>query len=241
MEEIIGIARISRKTQNIQRQIRNIKRIYPNARIIKITCSGAKVIGYKEFEKVIDEVKENKQNKKYTLVFDSASRMSRSSEGGCSLYEDLFNHNVNIEFLKEPQINTEVFKKALENQIKLQVRTGNQATDELVNTIIEALNKYTLELAKEQIRKVFEQAQKELDDLHIRTSEGLETAKLAGKRVGTPKGSKLITKKSIEAKSLIKKYSKDFDGFLSDVECIKLIGISKNTYYKYKCELKDTL
>ena len=27
--------------------------------------------------------------------------MSRDSKGGCELYEDLFNHNVCIEFLKE--------------------------------------------------------------------------------------------------------------------------------------------
>lgn len=238
MEEIIGIARISRPTQNIQRQIRNIKKLYPNARIIKITCSGAKVIGYKEFEKIIEEVKTNNRNKKYKLVFDSASRMSRNSESGCNLYEDLFKHNVSIEFLKEPQINTEVFKKALDNQIKLQVQTENQATDKFINAIIQALNDYTIALAKEQIRKIFEQAQKELDDLHIRTSEGIETAKLAGKRIGTPKGSKLTTKKSLKSKSLIKKYSKDFDGVLSDVECLKLIGISRNTYYKYKNEIK---
>lgn len=238
MEEVIGIARISRPTQNIQRQIRNIKKLYPNAKIIKITCSGAKVIGYKDFEKIIAEVKMNKQNKKYKLVFDSASRMSRNSEGGCNLYEDLFKHNVSIEFLKEPQINTEVFKNALDNQIKLQVQTGNQATDKFINAIIQALNDYTIALAKEQIRKVFEQAQKELEDLHIRTSEGIETAKLAGKRIGTPKGAKLTTKKSLESKSLIKKYSKDFDGVLSDAECLKLIGISRNTYYKYKNEIK---
>lgn len=238
MEEVIGIARISRPTQNIQRQIRNIKKLYPNAKIIKITCSGSKVIGYKDFEKIIAEVKMNKQNKKYKLVFDSASRMSRNSEGGCNLYEDLFKHNVSIEFLKEPQINTEVFKNALDNQIKLQVQTGNQATDKFINSIIQALNDYTIALAKEQIRKVFEQAQKELEDLHIRTSEGIETAKLAGKRIGTPKGSKLTTKKSLESKSLIKKYSKDFDGVLSDIECLKLIGISRNTYYKYKNEIK---
>ena len=241
MEEIIGIARISRKTQNIQRQIRNIQKIYPNARIIKITCSGAKVIGYKEFEKVINEAKENKGNKKYKLVFDSASRMSRDSESGCALYEDLFNHNVSIEFLKEPHINTEVFRKALDNQIKLQVKTGNEATDKLINTVIKALNDYTIALAKEQIKKVFDQAEKELEDIHTRTSEGLETAKAEGKRVGTPKGTKLVTKKSLEAKEIILKHSKSFEGTLNDDECRKLIGIARNSYYKYKKELKENV
>lgn len=239
MEEVIGIARISRKTQNIQRQIRNIQKIYPNARIIKITCSGAKVIGYKEFEKVIAEAKEGKGKKKYKLVFDSASRMSRDSEGGCKLYEDLFNHDVSIEFLKEPHINTEVFKKALDNQIKLQVQTGNEATDKLINTVIKALNDYTIALAKEQIKEVFSQAQKELEDIHSRTSEGLETAKLEGKRIGTPKGTKLITKKSIQAKEIILKHSKTFGGALNDEECRKLAGISRNSYYTYKRTLKE--
>ena len=241
MEEVIGIARISRKTQNIQRQIRNIQKIYPNARIIKITCSGTKVIGYKEFEKVINEAKKNKGKKKYKLVFDSASRMSRDSESGCTLYEDLFNHNVSIEFLKEPHINTDVFRKALDNQIKLQIKTGNEATDKLINTVIKALNDYTIALAKEQIKKVFDQAQKELEDIHTRTSEGLETAKSEGKRVGTPKGTKLVTKKSLEAKEIIIKYSKSFEGPLNDDECRKLAGISRNSFYKYKQELKNEI
>ena len=41
-------------------------------------------------------------------------------------------------------------------------------------------------------------------------------------------------------KGRIKKYSKDFDGALCDADCIKLIGIARNTYYKYKRELRET-
>ena len=45
MEEIvIGIARKSRKTQNIQIQVRNILSQYPKSRIFKITNCGATVI-----------------------------------------------------------------------------------------------------------------------------------------------------------------------------------------------------
>ena len=239
-EEIVGICRKSRANQSIDRQVRNILNKYPNARIIKITCSGAKVIGYKDFEKVIKEVKENKKNKNYKLVFDSASRMSRDSEGGCELYEDLFNHNVSIEFLKEPQINTDVFRKTLNNQIELQAKTGNEATDKLINTVIQALNDYTIALAKEQIKKVFDEAETELKNIHQRTSEGLLTAKLNGKRVGTPMGTKLTTKKSIEAKEIIIKHYKVFgNGTLNATETMKLAGIDKNTFYKYKRELLE--
>ena len=81
------------------------------------------MIGYEEFEKVINEAKAGSGKKKYKLVFDSASRMSRDSKGGCELYEDLFNSGVDIEFLKEPYIDTKVYRKALDNQIQVKLST----------------------------------------------------------------------------------------------------------------------
>ena len=141
-------------------------------------------------------------------------------------------------FLKEPHINSDVFKQALNNLIKLDFNVGDKATDEFMKSIIEALNKLIIALAKKQIEEAFKQAEKEVVDLHQKTSEGMLTAKLSGKRVGQPKGAKLVTKKSKKAKEQILKYSKDFDGTLTDSECMRLIKISKNTYYDYKRELK---
>ena len=46
-------------------------------------------------------------------------------------------------------------------------------------------------------------------------------------------------KKSIQAKEQIKKYSKDFQGTLTDMDAIKLLGISRNSYYKYKREIVE--
>ena len=221
-----GVGRISTRKQNIERQVRNILAKYPNARIIRETYTGTKLEGRKEFENLLKIIKKGD-----TLIFDSVSRMSRNSEEGCNLYEDLFNKGINLIFLKEGYINTEVYRKALDNQINIVLNTGNKATDELMQTIISALNKYTLALAKEQIKKAFDQAEKEVKDLHIRTSEGILTARLDGKQIGLTKGTKLTTKKEKETKPLIIKYSKDFDGTLSDIECIKLIGISRNSYY----------
>ena len=146
--------------------------------------------------------------------------------------------NIILIFLKEPHINSEVYKQALQNQIKLDFNVGDKATDEFMNSIIEALNKLIIALARKQIEKAFEQAEKEVLDLHQKTSEGMLTAKLAGKQIGQKTGAKLTTKKSKKAKEQILKYCKDFDGSLTDVECIKLIGISRNTYYTYKKDLK---
>ena len=67
------------------------------------------------------------------------------------------------------------------------------------------------------------------------------TARLNGKQIGLKKGTKLTTKKSLLAKKQIQKYSKDFNGSLMDIEVIKLIGISRNSYYKYKKELTEEL
>lgn len=228
-----GIARISTKKQSIERQVRNILAKYPHANIIRETFTGTKLEGRKEFESLLKIL-----NSGDTLIFDSVSRMSRNAEEGCKLYESLFNKGINLIFLKESYIDTDVYRKALNNQINIVLNTGNAATDELMKTIISALNKYTLALAKEQIKKAFDQAQKEVDDLHQRTREGLLTAKLNGKQIGQPKGTKLVTQKSIKSKELILKYSKDFDGTLNDIDCMKIVGISKTTFYKYKRELK---
>ena len=165
-----------------------------------------------------------------TIIFDSVSRMSGNAEEGFAAYEELFNRGVNLVFLKEPHINTDTYKKALENNVQL---TGSN-----VDYILEGVNRYLMELAKEQIRLAFEQSEKEVEDLHQRTREGIETARLNGKQIGRKKDAKITTKKSLAAKEIIRKHSRDFNGTLSDVEVMQLTGLSRNTYYKYKRELK---
>lgn len=96
-------------------------------------------------------------------------------------------------------------------------------------------------LSKEQIRIAFEHTEKEALDLHQRTSEGIKTAKLNGKQIGRIKDNKYTTKKEIAAKEIILKNSKDFNGTNTDSEVIKIAGVSRNSYYKYKAELKSSL
>lgn len=224
---IYGYARISTKQQSIERQIRNIKAQYPTAVIFQEAYTGTKT-DRPEWNKLYKKVKADD-----ILVFDSVSRMSRNADDGYKLYEELFNRGVELVFLKEPHINTATYKKALENNVQM---TGTN-----VDFILEGVNKYLLSLAKEQIRLAFEQAQKEVDDLHQRTREGIETARINGKQIGQKQGAKLTTKKSIKAKEEILQYSKDFNGSLDDIACMKVVGLSRNTYYKYKKELKAEL
>lgn len=219
-----GYTRKSRKKQSIERQIRNIKALYPSAVIVQETFTGT-TLDRKEWNKLLKSVQYGD-----TIIFDSVSRMSRNADEGFEAYEALYNRGVKLVFLKEPHINTDTFKTALEVALPM---TGTN-----VDFILEGINKYLLALAKQQIRLAFEQAEKEVEDLHQRTKEGIETARLAGKQIGQREGAKLTTKKSIAAKEVIKKHSKDFSGTLGDVDVMKLAGLSRNTYYKYKREIK---
>ena len=222
---IYGYCRISTKKQNIERQARNIKQLYPDALIIKEVFTGTK-LERKEWNKLEKALKAGD-----TVVFDSVSRMSRNADEGFAAYETMFNNEIELIFLKEPHINTSTYKKAMTNQVPL---VGNN-----VDFILEGINKYLLSLAKEQIKLAFEQAEKEVLDLKQRTREGIQTARLNGKQIGQKQGAKLITKKSIASKKLILKHSKTFNGTLSDIDTMKLTGLSRNTYYKYKRELKE--
>lgn len=114
--------------------------------------------------------------------------MSRNADEGSALYEQLFQQGVNLMFLKEPHINTDVYKQAIERR--------------------------------------------EVDDLHQRTKEGIETARRHNKQIGQRPGGKLNVKKAVSAKECIRKNSKAFGGSLNDGDCIKLAGMSRNTFYK---------
>lgn len=231
--KIYGYARISRKQQNIERQVRNIKDAYPAAVIAQEAFTGTKLEGRKEFEKILRTARSGDM-----IVFDSVSRMSRNAAEGFSMYQKLLQRGIDLVFLKEPHINTTVYREAAEKQIDM-IRTGDEATDELMAAITAGINRYMFRLAERQIQLAFDQAQKEVEDLHQRTREGIETARLSGKQIGGVAGRKLHTKKADMAKLKIKKYNRDFGGTLTDTECIQLIGIARNTFYKYKGEIKN--
>lgn len=221
---IYGYCRISKPKQNIERQSRNIKASYPEAMIIEEAYTGTS-LNRKEWNKLYKAVKPGD-----TIIFDSVSRMSRNADEGYKAYEDLYNRGIELVFLKEPHINTATFKNAMSKAIP--------ATGTSIDYILEGINRYLLALAKEQIIIAFEQAEKEVQDLHQRTKEGIETARLNGKQIGQRAGAKLTTKKSVISKEIIKKHSQDFGGTLADADVMTLTGLSRNTYYKYKRELK---
>ena len=228
MCKVYGYCRISTRQQSIDRQIRNIKAVYPDAFIFEEAYTGTQIVGRKEFNKLLKIV-----NTGDTIVFDSVSRMSRDAEDGVRLYMELLDKGIELVFLKENYINTEVYKRQLVDKVQL---TGTN-----VDEILKGINNYFRTLAADQIRIAFEQSQKEVDDLKQRTKEGLVTARANGKQIGLVMGTKLTTKKSIAAKEKIKKNNKAFGGSLNDKDTITLCGIDKNTFYRYKKQLIEEL
>lgn len=234
MSKVYGYCRVSTLQQNIERQRANILAADPGAIIFEEKYTGTKVAGREQFEKLLKVVKPGD-----TIIFDEVSRMSRNAADGVELYERLHADGVSLVFLKEPHINTSTYDNAAANAVPM---TGTS-----VDIILSAVNEYMKVLRKQQIELAFMQAEKEVKYLHKRTSEGIAAVKRmnalieAGAAEGEIKqigGSKHRTpKRKAAALEGIKKYSKAFNGVLGDDEVIKLVGISRNTYYKYKREL----
>ena len=232
MGNIYGYARVSTPKQKIERQVRNIEKVYPDVMRFFVDSYTGRTLERPEWNKLYKIVKSDD-----TIVFDEVSRMSRNAEEGFRVYKDLYEKGVNLIFLKEPNINTDSYKKALAGAINIEVNSGDQAADGLVNDIMKAVNRFMMIKLEQDIYSAFAEAQREVDYLSQRTKEGILTAQLNGKKSGRRKGEPQITKKAIESKKKILKYSKAFNGSNTDKEVIRIIGISRNSYYKYKREL----
>ena len=180
MGKVYGYCRISRRSQSIDRQVRNIKEQYPDAIIIREAFTGT------SFERPAWQRLYKALREGDTVVFDSVSRMSRDAEEGSHTYTDLFARGVELVFLKEHYIDTVTYKNALQGKIEL---TG---TD--IDLILDGINKYLLRLAEDQIRLAFAQSEKEVQDLRQRTREGIETARISGKQIGGITGRKFTIK-----------------------------------------------
>ena len=229
---IYGYCRVSTAHQKVQRQLTNILEKFPTATIIKEFYTGT-TMNRPRWEWLMSKVRFGD-----IIVFDSVSRMSRNSEEGFQDYKKLYEMGVVLIFLNEPMINTEVFETTKKNLLSVSVETGNEAVDDFFRGNITLINNFLLALAEQQIKAAFEQSEKEVLDLHTRISEGIREAKKTGTEIGLPKGIKLTTKKSINCKEIIKKHSRDFGGSLSDTDVLKLCGCNRNSYYKYKREIK---
>ena len=153
---------------------------------------------------------------------------------------ELFEKGVNLVFLKEPYINTNEYKKALSKQLDIRLELGDRATEQLMQGVFKALNRYFVYLATRQVELAFEQAEKEVMDLRQRTREGLLSAKLnRGVILGRKKGTKIETKKAKKSKKFIRTHFEVFGGSLGATEGARSLNIARSTLYRDVNQMLD--
>ena len=234
--KVYAYARVSTRHQSLDRQIANIRAAFPDvAEIVTEKFTGTKM----------DRPAWNRLFKKLgegdTVIFDEVSRMSRDADEGFATYRELFARGVNMVFLKEPHINSDTYKAALDAQMPETSigGEGNEAEQELIDGIRSALNRYLMRLAERQIKIAFQQSQKEVDHLHKRVSEGMRAANAGEKIAEARTGNTYETKKSKEMKVRIRQMSRDFDGTMTDRDGMEVLGLARNSYYKYKRQMLE--
>ena len=131
-------------------------------------------------------------------------------------YKRLIDNNVIVRFEKSPQCNSEYINQQMKD-------TGLTGWDNF-----ESLLKLAIQNYREFMK---------IDYAYRR--QHVVTAAKNGHPLGNKKGVKLTTKKSVEMKEKIKEMCKEFDGDMQDIDVRTKLGISKNTYFKYKKEIKE--
>ena len=237
MEQItVGYARVSTPKQKLERQIANLKTAYPGIVIIAEVYTGS-TDNRPKWIKLMRQCRAGVVGK---LVFDEVSRFSRNAEEAVKEYKELYELGIELEFLKEPHINSSIYRQASERRIDISTDSMDEDTANLIKTVIEGLNDYLLAVAEKQIYLAFEHAQNERELLSKRTSEGLKQAKLMGSKVGRQKGDKIITRKQKRAVRIIRKKYELFDGgYLTATECYKACNVSKSTFYRYLQQMQE--
>lgn len=231
----VGYVRVSTPKQKIERQIANIKHVYPDAYIVKDYCTGTKLSrpGFERLLQMVDGKYLSKGQKVGRIVFDEVSRMSRNAAEGFRIYRALFEKGVELCFLKEPQVNTATYKAALDTTTIGEIKTGNKDTDEFVKAIGNAVNSYILALAEQQIKIAFMSAQKERDFLSQRTKEGMIQARANGAIIGRRQGTSFRTRKYKKASQIILKHYRGLGGDLTAQQVADMCKIAKSTVFKY--------
>lgn len=244
---VYGYARVSRGKQDLERQLKAIREVYPDAPIVSEKFT-ARTLDRPIWQRLRKKLKSGD-----VVVFESVSRMSRDADEGFELYKELYDEGIELEFISQPFVNTSVYRAAAARQISLSIDTGNDTLDKCLQGIIDNINELIVELARHQIPDAFHAAEAELIEKSRATSQGVQLAKkrydeeeLNGLphqklRPGRQTGAQIETVKAKAAKEIIRKHCKDFGGSLPDQETMKLAGCSRNSYFKYKRQIREEL
>ena len=218
---LYAYCRVSTKDQKLERQEKNIKEYYKE-KLEDLIFFEEKFTGTTsdrpEWKKLIKIVREGD-----TIIFDSVSRMSRDGEEGYNDYLNLWKRKINLMFLNEQYLNTEIFN----SQIAMYDKIENIEIDDTFSPLIKGIVETLKNILRKQIKVAFEQAEKERDDIVKRITEG---QKLTIKKMGRPKRKIPEVLKNEIIDGYINSRKRDVKYFIDNYK------ISRKTFYNY---LKD--
>lgn len=221
---LYAYCRVSTKDQKLERQEKNIKEYYKK-KLEDLIFFEEKFTGTTsdrpEWKKLIKIVREGD-----TIIFDSVSRMSRDGEEGYNDYLNLWKRKINLIFLNEQYLNTEIFN----SQIAMYDKIENIEIDDTFSPLIKGIIETLKNILKKQIKVAFEQAEKERDDIVKRITEG---QKLTIKKMGRPKRKIPEILKNEIIDGYINSRKKDVKYFIDNYK------ISRKTFYNYINDLKN--
>ena len=211
------------KYENLDAQAAQIKKKYPGAVIYKTEDSYQK-----DFDKLTDAVKDgdivvvSDILKLCTEVLDKAD-IDTIFNTVYRNYSALFAKGADIIILSFPFLSSDIYRSAIVNNHV----PGSNHVEMAASHILEG-----------QIRMAIRH---QINRNNTKAASIKSSLKESGKRIGNPKGIKLNIKKERSSKEFMKDNLIDFGGKLSNDEVMAQLGIARNTFFKYKKELKMAL
>ena len=218
---VYGYCTVSDKEKSKQQE-KEILETYPDAKILYegVDFSTDRMLNLIEYVPVV--VSQND-----VLVFDSICRMSKDFDECYRIYTFLFSKGRTLVFLKEPYLNTSVYRNVLA-QIKESKQYGE-------------LEKAIFIIFQEQLRVSLAYAEQQFQKRSSRRKAGIEKARQEGKQIGQKTGAKLHVKKKAAIKEGIRENAREFGGTMTDTECMAHLHVSYHTYKKYKQEIEEEM
>lgn len=238
---IYGYVRVSTKKQSEKMQLDAIHKF---SRIDKMFSEGAftgTTTNRDKFQELVKKVNEDiADDKQVTIIFYSVSRMSRNAKEGIEQYFEWYDKGVNLIFLNEHHIDTDSYRKSQCAAIA-DIKTGDADTDDLINGILTRVHKFIRAKAADDITKAFEQAEKEVQDLHKRTSDGMRASGASAKIREARKGKTYTTVKELKTRISMLECLQDFGGQQNLKRFAEDKGLSRTTVYKYFTAIQKDL
>ena len=149
------------------------------------------------------------------VVLDSPDQIAHDYEEFINTYIDLYEHDIWLAFYRSPYLDT----------------------DNIISLCTIFMDKFSIsnEHVSAVLRNQYDVYLKNRSDYRNEKNKSVTEARRIRELTGTQEENEL---RRANAFKIIEEQSKDFGGTLSDVEIMKKLDIGRNTYYRYKRQLK---